>query len=37
MPRLAIVATILVDVGTTGAGCDCGEKRGEGLTGGTRP
>jgi hypothetical protein len=36
MPRLAIVATILVDVGTTGVGHGCGEERGGELTGGTR-
>jgi hypothetical protein len=29
MHRLTIVATLLVDVGTPGAGRDCGEKRGE--------
>jgi hypothetical protein len=28
MPRLAIVATILVDVGTAGVGHGCGEERG---------
>jgi hypothetical protein len=28
MPRLAIVATILVDVGTTGTGRGCDEERG---------
>jgi hypothetical protein len=28
IPRLTIVATILVDMGTAGAGRDCGEKGG---------
>jgi hypothetical protein len=38
MPQLMIVAMILVDVGTAGVGCSCGEKKGgKGLTGETRP
>jgi hypothetical protein len=37
MPRLAIVATILADVGTAGTLRGFGEEMGEELTGRTRP